>query len=180
MNDLTIAATLGLGLCLASSCVAAQGLCDAPPKSQWSRWVHKQEAKGGHTLKCHVNITVPGLIGRIENRGNHKGDACLSNDKVASAWSSEHALDQALEDARSTISKQVPENTQHVFIAVAQQNIGTVVERASGKEASRHPCPVHGRGYRAGFSCYKTRSFTVVLRNPSGAACYMVTAYPVR
>lgn len=165
-----------LAVCMLALSAGAFAQCTAPQNNNWTTWLQLQEQSGGHAMACHVNVTINGLIGRIENRGGHNGPACLPG-AAASAWSSQKALiDQ--------IKPGIIQNGQtylngaagnYVINGTAKGTIGTVVTAYTGSDPkkNRSPCPGN-----KGYVCTKTRNWVAVVTKQPGGACFLLTAYP--
>lgn len=149
--------------------------CTPPSPNKWTDWFNTQEENGGHTLACHVNVTINGLIGRIENRGGHQGNACLPG-AAASSWSGMKALIDTIgpEFREQGDFFQTSAPGDYVLHGNAGRTIGTTVYAYQGKPGkNRQACP-----NRSDYVCEKADEWTAVVRITAPGTCFLLTAYP--
>lgn len=154
---------------------AAFAQCAPPGNNKWGQWLSTQEENGGHALACHVNVTISGLIRRIEGGPGHAGPACLPG-AIASAWSSEKSLIDAVKPTivgQGAFYQNGPAG-DYVLHGTARQTIGTRVYAYDGEPGkNRHACPK-----RKDYVCEKTRNWTMIVRKNAQDVCFLLTAYP--
>ncbi|HKE96226.1 MAG TPA: hypothetical protein VKB34_18095 [Povalibacter sp.] len=149
--------------------------CLPPVGGDWTAWLNRQEAAGGHTLACHVNVSVNGLIGRIENRGGNQSGVCLQTG-TASSWSGPQSL-------ISVITPIIQANAQaiatgpagdSVYTGRADDTIGTSVTAFEGKDRgkNRNACPKNDS-----YVCATTRTWRAIVRK-TATDCFLLTAFP--
>jgi hypothetical protein len=151
--------------------------CAPPRDNNWTAWLQRQEAAGGHTLACHTGISENGLIGRLTNRSGHQGDACIPGGVAASAWSGANgdysslinAISGAIADEAPRFDAMPAGNLQ--LSGTAAQSVGKVV-RPIADGNNRHACPKNSR-----YACTATRTWVAVVRFTDDD-CYLLTAYP--
>lgn len=165
-----------LALVLAVAPAMAQDVCQQPTNGRWPAWLDAQEDAGGHTKSCHLNVTINGLIGRIENRGGHKGPACLPG-AAASAWSQERVLLDAIEPAIIEDGRGFARGAagDHIISGSAGAKIGTIVTAYTGSNPrkNRSPCPGNSK-----YVCSDAKNWLAIVRKTAGGDCYLLTAYP--
>lgn len=163
-------------LVLAAAPAIAQSICERPGSGDWSDWLDRQEAAGGHAEACHLNVSVNGLIGRIEDRGGHKGPACLPG-AAASVWSQRKLLLDAIKPAiiqdGARFAQGAPGN--HIINGSAGATIGTIVTAYAGSNPgkNRSPCPGNRK-----YVCSDAIKWLAIVRKTPTGACYLLTAYP--
>lgn len=165
-----------LALVLAVTPAMAQNICQQPTNGRWSAWLAVQEDAGGHTEACHLNVSINGLIGRIENRGGHLGTACLPGG-AASAWSQERLLLDAIKPAIIEDGSGYAQGAagNHVIDGSAGAKIGTVVTAYTGPNGkNRSPCPG-----RSDYVCSDAKRWRAIVRKTAGDDYYLLTAYPI-
>jgi hypothetical protein len=180
-RTLAIAATLGL-LAITSTASAAPPLCLGPEDGNWTTWLQANEDAGGHIQACHIEISANGLIGRIENRGGHRGAACLPG-AAASSFSQKRL---AISSVRDTIQAQTgaiqawlanaAAAGNLVFDGTAADTIGQVVTPFEGRNPAKNRASCDGNKR---YQCNKTKNYKVVFKKVAAPAnCIVVTAYP--
>lgn len=142
LRDCAMAAFTAAPL-LSLSLPAAGQTCLPPGNNDWTAWLTSQENAGGHALACHVNVTINGLIGRLENRNGHRGPACLPGGAAASSFSSIKSLIDVIKPVIVSHAEGFKNNRvagDYQFNGTADGTIGTVVSVFNGSK-NNHPCP---------------------------------------
>jgi hypothetical protein len=158
--------------------VAAPVTHAAPPADNasakdWVTWLAQQEAAGGHTRACHVNVADNGLIHRIESPRTVTRN-CRQAD-VASSFTNDTTAAAALKVIRPDIVRACagPDGNT-VLGANAGGKTGRVVARYPDNDLSknRNPC-----GSNKAYTCKNTNNFSAVIHK-EGNDCFLLTAYP--